>query len=233
MTLAPRVLVMAKAPVEGQVKTRLGADIGMPEAARLAAAALLDTLEASAGAFGAEYCHVALDGDLSRAVDGELVRQALAGWTVWPQHGDSFAARLVHAHADLAADGPGTVVQIGMDTPQVTPQLLRDVVADLNGGPADVVDAVLGPASDGGWWVLALRDSTNAAPLARVPMSTSTTCADTHRALTDAGLRVTRTAALRDVDVVGDAIVVARDAPSTRFAAAWTTLAGRVRRPTS
>lgn len=221
MTVQPRVLVMAKAPVEGRVKTRLGADIGMREAAGLAAAALLDTMDACVRGFGVEHCHVALDGDLSDAVDGDLVRRALAGWTVWPQRGDSFAERLVSAHADVAADAPGTVVQIGMDTPQVTPALLRGVVADLDGGAEGPADAVLGPAPDGGWWVLALRDSSNAAPLATVPMSTPTTCADTYRALAVAGLRVVSTAELRDVDAVRDAISIAEDAPATRFAAAW------------
>ena len=52
---AVRALVVAKAPVAGQVKTRLGADVGLEQAAGLAAAALLDTLEACTTAYGAEH----------------------------------------------------------------------------------------------------------------------------------------------------------------------------------
>ena len=55
-----RALVMAKAPVPGRVKTRLGARVGMEVAAELAAAALLDTIAACRSAFA--ECHLALDG---------------------------------------------------------------------------------------------------------------------------------------------------------------------------
>ena len=222
MNPRPRALVMAKAPVPGRVKTRLGHEIGMDAAARLAAAALLDTLDSCTSAYGVDRCHLALDGDLDVAVSAELIVKALAGWSVTTQRGDTFAARLVNAHADLAAAAPGPVVQIGMDTPQVTAQLLSAAAAALGaaGDPASS-DAVLGAAPDGGWWVLALRDSANAAPLAGVAMSTPTTCADTRAALTAAGLRVATTTTLRDVDTVADAVSVAHEAPETRFARAW------------
>lgn len=228
MSPQARVLVMAKAPVSGRVKTRLGRDIGMDEAARLAAAALLDTLDACTSAFGADHCHLALDGDLSTAVDGDLIRPALSGWSVTGQRGDTFAARLVNAHADLAATAPGPVVQIGMDTPQVTPRLLAAVVAALGSEGEGAADAVLGPAADGGWWVLALHDAGHAAPLAGVAMSTPTTCADTLEALRSTGLRVVTTATLRDVDTVPDAVVVAQDAPNSRFAGVWASVAQAV-----
>ncbi|WP_310528459.1 DUF2064 domain-containing protein [Nocardioides sp.] len=229
MNPLPRALVMAKAPVPGRVKTRLGHEIGMDTAAGLASAALLDTLDACTAAFGADRCHLALDGELGAAVGGELIVQALAGWAVTTQRGDTFAVRLVNAHADLAATAPGPVVQIGMDTPQVTAQLLSAAAAALGieGEPASS-DAVLGAAPDGGWWVLALRDSARAGPLAGVAMSTPTTCTNTRAALTAAGLRVTTTTTMRDVDTVSDAVSVAHEAPDTRFARAWNAVAGLV-----
>ena len=206
------LLVVAKAPEPGRVKTRLGADIGMPAAAELAAAALLDTLAAAAGTGIASGRHVSLAGDLHRAVRAEELRAALAGWTVHPQIGADFTQRLVDAHSRVT----GPVVQVGMDTPQVTPGLLAEVVAGL----ADH-DAVLGPAEDGGWWVLALRDPARAAALAGVEMSTPTTGADTRTALEAAGLSVADTVTLRDVDTVTDAEAVAALAPDSHFAAAW------------
>jgi rSAM/selenodomain-associated transferase 1 len=211
---APAVLVVAKAPEPGRAKTRLGAEIGMERAADLAAAALLDTLGA-ASATGWER-HVSLAGDLDRAARGDEIRAALDGWVVHPQQGPDFAARLADAHARVR----GPVVQVGMDTPQVTGSLLAEAAAVL-----EAHDAVLGPADDGGWWVLALRDSADARALVDVPMSTPTTYDDTRAALEAAGLDVGITSTLRDVDTVADADEVAALAPGSRFAQAWTTRA--------
>jgi hypothetical protein len=211
-----RALVVAKAPVPGEVKTRLGARVGMEHAATLATAALLDTMAACAAAYGPRRCHLALAGDLAAAVDGDRVRDGLAGWAVAPQRGADFAARLVNAHLDV---GPGPVVQVGMDTPQLTPVLLAEAADGLGEH-----DAVLGPAEDGGWWVLALRDPGHARVLAGVPMSASTTYDETRAALAGLGLRVGTAALLRDVDTVADAAAVARLAPGSRFARAWAVL---------
>lgn len=211
------MLVVAKAPVAGRVKTRLGADIGLDRAAGLAAASLLDTLEACAAAYGAGQCHLSLAGDLRGAVEADALLGATEGWTIHPQRGDGFDERLAAAHADVAATGPGPVVQVGMDTPQVTPALLRTVVAGL-----DEHDAVLGPAEDGGWWVLALRDPLAARALVGVPMSTPTTHDDTRTALERHGLSVSTAPVLRDVDTVADAEAVAAAVPASRFARLWT-----------
>lgn len=211
----PRALVVAKAPVPGEVKTRLGCEVGMAAAAELAAAALIDTLDACAAAFGPRRCHLALAGDLDDAVDADEIRARLAGWTVHEQAGDGLAARLAQAHRDASADGE-VVVQIGMDTPQVTPRQLR-VVA----GRADEGHAVLGPATDGGWWVLALARPEAAQALVGVPMSTAQTGAATQTALERVGLRVRPTYLLRDVDIAADAEAVAAAMPGGRFKAAW------------
>ena len=93
-------LVVAKAPVAGRAKTRLGAEIGMAAAADLAAAALLDTLDACRAAFGAGRCHLALTGDLAGAARGRRDRPAaLAGWTVFEQVGDELRRRLAWPRA--------------------------------------------------------------------------------------------------------------------------------------
>ncbi len=211
-----RCLVVAKAPVAGAAKTRLGAEIGMAAAADVAAAALLDTVEVCSATFGAERCVVALTGDLALAARGDEITRALTGWTVVEQEGDTFGDRLARAHLDVAAMGEGAVVQVGMDTPQLTAQLLRGVTAGL----ADH-DAVLGRAEDGGWWAIALRDPSAARVLAEVPSSTPTTGADTWAALVARGLDVVPGPTLRDVDTVADAVAVAAIAPAGRFATSW------------
>ncbi|MEO9325389.1 DUF2064 domain-containing protein [Nocardioides sp. C4-1] len=204
------LLVVAKAPVAGLAKTRLAAEVGDRCAADLAAAALLDTLEAGASA---PRLVVALTGDLDRAERRDDLETALGTATVVAQRGDGFDERLAAAHTDA---GPGPVVQVGMDTPQVTADLLAEVAAGL-----ETHHAVLGPADDGGWWVLALRDPADAEALAGVPMSTDHTFDDTVEALRTRGLDVATAAALTDVDTVADAGVVAGRAPATRFARAW------------
>ena len=211
-----RALVVAKAPVPGLAKTRLGALVGHDVAADLAAAALLDTVAACAEAF--DHCHLALAGDLGDACRSSELRAGLRAWTVFPQEGGSLGERLAHAHDVVGGRGP--VVQVGMDTPQVTPALLAEAGAALRPG-----GGVLGPADDGGWWLLALDDPRSARVLGDVPMSTARTGADTRRALEGAGVSVAVTRGLRDVDTAEDADLVARSAPGTRFADAWSHVA--------
>jgi uncharacterized protein len=207
------VLLMAKAPVPGSAKTRLGERVGMDQAATLASAALTDTIEACEAAFGPDRCHLALTGDLGRAVDGAGLQERLAGWRVFPQRGADFAERLANAHRDSSRS---PLVQVGMDTPQLTPDLPTEVAESLR-----EADGVLGPAEDGGWWVLGLRDPRRADCLRGVAMSTPSTYADTRAALAVRGVSLATAPTLRDVDTFADAEHVAALAPTTRFATAW------------
>lgn len=209
-------LVVARAPVPGRAKTRLGRVVGMERAADLAAAALLDTIDACASAFPGR-CHLALAGDLTEASRGPEISRALDDWAVFAQDGASFGDRLAHAHRTVGVPTGVAVVQIGMDTPQVSAEMLRDVAGRLD----DERPAVLGPAFDGGWWCLALRDRHAAAVLADVPMSLPTTASETRAALVSEGLQVVAAPPLVDVDTAADADAVAGSAPHTRFARTW------------
>ncbi|WP_219419765.1 TIGR04282 family arsenosugar biosynthesis glycosyltransferase [Pseudonocardia nigra] len=215
------LLVMAKSPEPGRVKTRLCPPATAEQAADLAAAALLDTIDAVA-AFPAGQPVVALAGCLSRAArSGELVA-ALRGIPTPAQRGTDLGQRIAAAHVDAAALLPGRpTLQLGMDTPQVNADLLAAGAAPLLGDDRrDALDAVLGPAADGGWWVLGLRDPADAALVADVPTSRSDTGERTLRALRGAGLRVGLLTELTDIDTAADVQAVRRAAPGTRFAAA-------------
>lgn len=204
MSLVPvSLLVVAKAPEPGRAKTRLAAMVGDRVAAEIAAAALLDTLDAVAAARVAARV-VALTGDLDAAAAAAEIRQRLESFTVIPQRGDDFAARLANAHADSADGYP--VLQIGMDTPQVTAELLTNCARRLLDAPA-----ILGLAHDGGWWVLGLGAPAMAECLRTVPMSQPDTGELTLNALRDNGIDVTQVQRLADVDVVDDVDAV-RDA---------------------
>lgn len=208
---AGTVLVVAKAPVPGLAKTRLAVDVGAEVAADIAAAALLDTLDAVAVAQVSERV-VALTGDLRQAARANEIADRLVDFTVVTQRGDGFAERLANAHLDAAARGL-PVLQIGMDTPQVSPELIAEC------GRALVDDAVLGLAADGGWWVLGVRDAAMAGCLRGVPMSQPDTGALTLAALRNNGLRVHLVTELADVDTVADIETVRRVCPPAgRFA---------------
>ncbi len=200
------ILLMAKAPVPGRVKTRLCPPCSPTEAAALACAALQDTV---AVVRTTRYpLVVALDSDGSAG----RPRAREVGWLppdvpIVRQRGAGLADRLANAVATI--DGP--VVVIGMDTPQLTGDLLRRADAGLA-----ETDAVLGLAADGGWWALGLRHPRDV--FRGVTMSTPTTGTVQHQRLVAAGLTVTPLPVLRDVDRIEDAHAVAATAPHTRFA---------------
>lgn len=210
------VLVMAKAPVPGAVKTRLGATIGADAAARLAHAALLDTLAVCESVFPAGRRVVALAGTIAASVEPARLDRALSGWDVVDQDGSTFAERLATAHERAHATHGGPVVQIGMDTPHVTSRHLEHVIATARSGRP-----VLGRARDGGWWVLATTSPTDVAGLHHVPMSRHDTWARTLACVERAAGTVLPTAELDDVDTAADAEAVATTAPHTGFALAW------------
>ncbi|MEU0548335.1 DUF2064 domain-containing protein [Micromonospora sp. NPDC005979] len=207
------LLVVAKAPVVGAVKTRLCPPVTPAQAARIAAAALRDTLDAVRATPGVTPV-LAWSGRLAEAEDADALTAALDGWSVLEQRGTGLGERLANAYAEVAAAYPGRpVVQIGMDTPQVTPGRLAAAVAGLRAS-----DAVLGRAHDGGWWSLGLRDPRHARVLRDVPMSMPDTGRDTWAALTGRGLRTAPLPVLRDVDKWSDALAVAVEVPGGRFA---------------
>jgi glycosyltransferase A (GT-A) superfamily protein (DUF2064 family) len=211
------LLVLAKVPEPGRVKTRLCPPLSSGAAADLAAAALLDTLGAVRAVPGGSVV-VALAGRLSAAVRAADLAAALRAVTTRGQRGPDLGHRIAAAHRAAADLLPGRpVLQLGMDTPQVEPALLTEAAGPLRDGRAD---AVVGPATDGGWWALGLRDPRAAAVIAAVPTSRPDTGERTVHALRSAGLRVGLLPELTDVDTAADATAVARVAPWTRFATA-------------
>ncbi|MFF1417676.1 DUF2064 domain-containing protein [Streptomyces sp. NPDC058280] len=197
------LLVIAKAPVAGRVKTRLTPPFLAEEAAALAEASLVDTLAAVLAA-PARRRVLVLDG-----VPGDWLP---AGIEVVPQSDGRLDERLAAAFAQCA----GPAVLVGMDTPQLTPELLAPALApDAWQG----CDAWFGPAVDGGFWALGLA-APDPALLRGVPMSVPETGAVQRERLTNAGLAVRDLPLLRDVDTAHDAELVAADAPGSRFAAA-------------
>ncbi|WP_329113282.1 TIGR04282 family arsenosugar biosynthesis glycosyltransferase [Streptomyces sp. NBC_01353] len=192
------LLVIAKAPVAGRVKTRLTPHFTPQQAADLARAALEDTL-AAVLATPAGHRVLVLDGR-----PGSWVPE---GIEVVPQTAGGLDVRLAAAFSHV--DGPALL--IGMDTPQVTPDLLAQ------GLDFSETDAWFGPADDGGFWALGLAEP-DPALLLGVPMSVARTGREQRRRLTASGRAVRDLPELCDVDTPADAAQVAAAIPGTRFA---------------
>ncbi|MCX4767868.1 DUF2064 domain-containing protein [Streptomyces sp. NBC_01275] len=203
------LLVIAKEPRPGRVKTRLTPPFTPEEAAELAEAALADTLRTVAAAPASRRILV---------LDGAPGPWLPPGFDVVPQCAGGLDERL----ADAFARCTGPALLIGMDTPQVTPELLTVDFTEC--------DAYFGPAEDGGFWALGLAEP-DPALLRGVPMSTPVTGAVQRERLVTAGLRVLDLPWLRDVDTAADAHAVAALVPHSRFAARLARCATTVGRP--
>jgi uncharacterized protein len=198
------LVVLAKEPVPGCVKTRLCPPCSPPEAAQVAAAALADTLHAAL-ASGADRVVLALAGR-----PGPWCPQ---GVVVIDQGHGTLDRRLAHAWSHVAGRGPA--LQMGMDTPQVSAADLDRAMATLAG---QHVDAVLGPATDGGWWALGMRRPRPEAVLG-IPTSRPDTGAQLAARLAALGMRMRPLDLETDIDTWPDAVAVAAQAPATRLAA--------------
>jgi rSAM/selenodomain-associated transferase 1 len=208
--MRPNIIVMAKEPIPGRVKTRLTPPLSPVDAARLAHASLGDTI---AAARAVDWAHPVL------SIEGS-VPECIGSIDATPQRGEGLGQRIANAFDDV----PGPSLLIGMDCPQTTPNHLEyglDVLSSRG------IDAVVGPASDGGYWAIGLR-SPDPNIFDAVPMSSSCTFAAQMNRLEDLGLRVELLPELRDVDTFTDAIAIAELAPNSRFARAFRAIETRL-----
>ncbi|WP_062211369.1 DUF2064 domain-containing protein [Streptomyces sp. NBRC 109706] len=205
---ATTLLVIAKEPLPGRVKTRLTPPFSPAEAARIAAAALADTLAALLLVPAARRVLV---------LDGRPGPWLPPGYLVVPQCAGGLDQRIAAAFAGCT----GPTLLVGMDTPQLTPQLLAPATGPDSWPPGR---AWFGPADDGGFWALGMAEPRP--ELVRgVPMSTARTGAEQRRRLLAAGLDVRELPSLCDVDTARDAERVAAAHPDGRFAATLAALA--------
>ncbi|MEO6143369.1 MAG: DUF2064 domain-containing protein [Dermatophilaceae bacterium] len=208
------LIVIAKSPVAGQVKTRLTTRFTPEQAAALAQASLRDTLDTVVAAPASRHV-VAWDG-VHRSWLPE-------GAEVIAQTGAGLDERLSNAFQEvLSRPGHGPTLLVGMDTPQLR---AKDLSLDWDGA-----DAVLGLCPDGGFWALGLRRFHPEA-VRGVPMSTPQTGRRQLERLQSLGLRVRLLPAMRDVDTPADAAAVALIAPDGRFGRLHRRLTGPVCSP--
>jgi uncharacterized protein len=186
------VVVLARAP-SAPGKTRLTGHLRADRARELREALLLDTLDRARGLASALMVAFTPDDscDEMRALAGSL--------PMMPQRGADLGERMFHAMSDAFFLGADAVALVGSDLPTLPPQRLADAFARLDAGS----DVVLGPSTDGGFYLIAAR---GAAPdlFRGIVWSTDRVLLDVSAAAQGNGLSVALLAPCRDVDVPED-----------------------------
>lgn len=199
------LIIFARAPEPGRVKTRLAADIG--DAAALAAYRELGARVAAGISPIADCETVVAYTPAGREGEGAVRAWLGAAWDAagppralgYVAQGDGdLGARMAGAIDACAAAGAARVVVVGTDCPTVDAAAVEEAFARL-----DAADVVLGPAADGGYWLVGVRRPTRAI-FDGVPWSTPRTLAVTLQRARDAGLAVALLAERRDVDTADD-----------------------------
>ena len=184
--------VIAKEPVAGLAKTRLVPALGEAGAARAATAMLADTL-AAVRATGADpwLCFTPVEAR-------ERLGRLAPGFGLLAQGSGDLGDRLAACLADLLATGADRVTIVGADTPHVPVSSYQRAFALL-----DEADVVLGPALDGGYYLVAAK-AARPELFVGIPMGTEVVLTETLARAIAAGLVVALLPPLRDLDMVED-----------------------------
>jgi rSAM/selenodomain-associated transferase 1 len=211
------VIVFAKVPEAGRVKTRLQPAFSAEQAAEFYAAMLSDVLEATA-AFTCELGLTAVVAIHPWELRGQILERTPAGFRVVPQRGVNLAARMAWAIGEAAAAGAGRIVLRGSDSPTVDLAAFRDAFDAL-----ELADLVLRPDRDGGYGLLGVRAP--APSLFDHPTSTDSLLADTLASAAVLGLRSRVLRPGFDIDTVADLADLAETRSAGRASSCRRTLA--------
>lgn len=192
-----RVLVFGREPSPGKVKTRLAAGIGDPAAVRVYEVLLRNSVEVAAES-GAVV-------ELWLTAAPSLAFDVPPSASLAVQRGACLGERMADAFRRSFDDGADKVVLIGSDCPQMTEKHLQQAMAGLNDRRV-----VLGPAKDGGYWLVAQRPP-GVDLFSDVPWSDPDTLAATRKRLVTSGVEWSELDSLLDLDTVEDLEAVIAD----------------------
>lgn len=194
------LVIFAKAPTPGKVKTRLCPPLTPDEAATLHGSFVLDMLERTKVA--AAKLQLPYHRYLACAPSSELVffkiMEERHGVRLLDQVGESLGQRMHHTFVDLFAKGYKQVIIVGTDVPTLPLSIYQESLMLL--GKSDVV---LGPALDGGYYLIGLKQPAEQL-FTGVPWSTDQVLAVTQQNAKALGLSVELTSAWRDIDTIAD-----------------------------
>lgn len=194
------LVIFAKAPIPGEVKTRLCPPLTPDEAATLHGSFVIDMLERTKLAVA--KLQLPFHRYLACAPSSELVffkiMEERQGVRLLDQGGDDLGQRMHQTFADLFAKGYKQIIIVGTDVPTLPLSVYQEALTLL--GKSDVV---LGPALDGGYYLIGLTQPTGKL-FTGVPWSTDQVLAVTQQNATTLGLSVGLTTRWRDVDTIAD-----------------------------
>ena len=194
------LVIFAKAPIPGEVKTRLCPPLTPDEAATLHGSFVLDMLERTKLAVTTRQLpfHRYLACAPSSALVFFKIMEERQGVRLLDQVGEDLGQRMHRTSVDLFVKGYKQVVIVGTDVPTLPLSVYQEALAILA-----CSDVVLGPALDGGYYLIGLTQPAGKL-FAGVPWSTDQALAVTQQNATTLGLSVGLTTAWRDVDTVAD-----------------------------
>jgi hypothetical protein len=194
--MSAALAIFAKAPVAGQVKTRLCPPLTAEQAAKLYECFLLDTVARACSLTGVRVFLAITPGGT------EPLFRALLSCPVnyLPQRGATLGEREANVFADLLQQGFSRIVIIGSDIPTLPPAHLHAAFACLEEPGNDVV---MGPSDDGGYYLIGAR-ALHPTLFQDIAWSTPTVCAETLTRARRAGLHVAQVPSWHDVDNADD-----------------------------
>lgn len=188
------LIIVGKAPVAGLVKTRLAADIGAEATLALYRCFLQDT---AAIAHQVAGCRLAFSfWPVAAAATFHALRPDAL---LFPQHGADFGSRLLSAFEQAAAQGYDATVLIGSDNPGLPANYVEQAFAALECAPS-----VLGPAEDGGYYLIGMRAPQPALFHGGIAWSTDVVAEQTRAAAARAGLAMASVPQWYDIDTLND-----------------------------
>ena len=199
-TRATALVIFAKAPVPGQVKTRLCPPLTPDEAATLHGSFVLDTLERAKTAVG----KLKLDMDRYLACapsSGHVffkIMEERQGVKLIDQVGDDLGARMHHVVETMFSRGYRRTIIIGTDVPTVPLDHFKQALTSLEDH-----DLVLGPALDGGYYLIGINQSVPEL-FSDIPWSTDQVLRLTQEKAAVLGLKTALLERWRDVDTLDD-----------------------------
>jgi rSAM/selenodomain-associated transferase 1 len=189
------IILFIKAPLPGDVKSRLAAGIGEEAALGLYRMLVLDAVEMLGETNSPVHYYY------SPAHAGEAISSLVgADRVLRPQAGADLGSRMEHAFRDAFAEGFSRVVLVGSDLPELEPMIISEAFDALK-----QEDAVLGPAADGGYYLIGFRRETILSGVFHgIAWSTPTVFEETMKTMHANALRVHVLPQLHDLDTAAD-----------------------------
>lgn len=197
-----RLIIYAKRPLPGYTKTRLGATVGMQQAAGVYARMLYTYLT---NVLCAKLPHTRLELAVADPSDRAYFELAYPEFLVRPQiEDDDLGHRMAHSFQQAFSEGADAVVLTGSDIPGLTVPIIRRAFAALE-QPNKTSDGlgVIGPATDGGYYLIGMR-APGADLFDSIAWSTNTVLTATYQRAVEQHIRLTPLAQLSDIDIEAD-----------------------------